>query len=255
MKSREIKLGRFVIRFNWLVALAVLATVAGLTRLGIWQMSRAQEKIEEQEQFTASGLDEATPISQVPIAGLEYDALQHQNRRVVMQGRYLNENNIFLIYQTYEEQLGYEVITPLALADPEQLVLVSRGWSPVGSEEELARTLPPITGVQTVEGQIFVPSEKMANRTNDSRNSDWPLLRRYVNISELQTRFEQPLFPYVVRLSEGEEGVLIRHWPEVVVNTERHFSYALQWFAMAIAVLTTALILSSNVRDLFRRKP
>jgi cytochrome oxidase assembly protein ShyY1 len=44
----------------------------------------------------------------------------------------------------------------------------------------------------------------------------------------------------------------VRHWPAAAETTDRHFSYALQWFALAIAVLATALLLASNLRELLR---
>jgi surfeit locus 1 family protein len=67
--------------------------------------------------------------------------------------------------------------------------------------------------------------------------------------------FEEPVFPYVVRLGAGQHGVLVRYWPEVAVDTSRHFSYALQWFSMAIAVVIVSLILSSNLIGLLQGKP
>jgi cytochrome oxidase assembly protein ShyY1 len=74
----------------------------------------------------------------------------------------------------------------------------------------------------------------------------WPLVIRYLNMDELAPEFQAPLFPYVVRLAENQPGVLIRHWPVVLVDSGRNFTYALQWFAMAIAVIAVSLVLSSN---------
>ncbi len=72
-------------------------------------------------------------------------------------------------------------------------------------------------------------------------------------MNELAPHFSSPLFPYAVRLAEGQPGVLVRHWPVVLVDSGRNFSYALQWFAMAIAVIAVSLILSSNVLQLSKR--
>jgi surfeit locus 1 family protein len=72
-------------------------------------------------------------------------------------------------------------------------------------------------------------------------------------MDELAPHFQFTLFPYVVRLAEKQPGVLIRHWPVVLVDSGRNFSYALQWFAMAIAVIAVSLILSSNLLLLAQR--
>jgi len=255
MQTKSVNIGKLSIRFRWVVALAVLITMAGFIRLGIWQLDRAQEKSDLQEAFIASGQSEGTPITRVPLAGPRFDILQHQDRRVLLEGEFLNTRNIFLIYQSFEGQPGYEVITPFLLTDNQQIVLVSRGWSGITEVSELSRTLSPLNGPRHIEGQLFIPTEKQAAMSNASQNTDWPLLRRYVNTIELGPLFDGSLFPYVVRLAEGQDGVLVRHWPVVALETGRHFSYALQWFAMAIAVLTVSLILSSNIIQLMRHRP
>jgi cytochrome oxidase assembly protein ShyY1 len=248
-----IRAGRLEIRFNWVVAACVLLTVSGLVRLGLWQLDRAGEKLAEQASYTESGQLQATPISAVPVAGRALDALQHQNRRVRLAGEYLNDRSIFLIYQTYEQQPGFEIVTPFRSADEDMIVLVSRGWSGINSYEELAATLPKITGPQVLEGQLYVPTATEAERANIAGNAErWPLLLRYLNSADISPHFQSPLFPYVVRLAPEQPGVLIRHWPQVLVASNRNFSYALQWFAMALAVLIVSLILSSNLLRLLR---
>jgi surfeit locus 1 family protein len=254
MSSKTLKFGEIEIRFNWVIAICVLLTMSGLIRLGLWQLGRAQEKIQSQESFQELSEEQATPIENLPIAGREYDAMQHQNRQIEISGHYLNENSIFLIYQTYEEQLGFEVVTPFELSSLDSIVMVSRGWSGIRSEEELAEVLPSIYGELTLQGQVYVPTEKEAARTNNLQAESWPLTIRYLNTNELSPYFDSSIFPYVVRLGAGQPGVLIRHWSAVTANTSQNFSYALQWFSMAIAVLMVSLILSSNLLTLMKRR-
>ena len=99
MPSKTLKFNEIEIRFNWVIAICVLLTMSGFIRLGIWQLSRAQEKIQIQESFLELSEQQASPIENLPIAGREFDAMQHQNRQVELTGHYLNENSIFLIYE------------------------------------------------------------------------------------------------------------------------------------------------------------
>lgn len=252
MAGVSLKLGKLEFRINWVIAACVLLFAAGLVRLGIWQLDRASENIALQRSFQQSGEQEATPIAEVPVAGLEFDLIQHQNRRVAMTGHYLNDRSIFLIYQTYADQIGYEVVTPFRLDDIDMTVMISRGWSGISDDAELASALPRIDGTLRLEGQIYVPTAKQASLTNAAHDETWPLVLRYLNMDELSPRFDTPLFPYVVRLAVEQPGVLIRHWPVVLVDSGRNFSYALQWFAMSIAVIVVSLILSSNFLTLIR---
>jgi len=246
--------GPFVLRIHWLKALGVLLFIAGLTRLGIWQLDRAQQKIDQQLAFQEAGQRAPTPLDEVPIAGLAFDALQHQNRRVVLHGHYLNERNIYLVYQAYEDQIGWEIITPFEVDGDNQIALVSRGWSGIGAVEELTKALPAITDTVTIEGQLYVPTPDQAAQAGDALTDTWPRVQRHLNADELAPMFAKPLFPYVVRLAEGQPGVLVRHWPLVLVDSGRNFSYALQWFAMAIAATLASVFLASNAGQLWKQR-
>ncbi len=254
MAHKTITVGELNIRINWVILAFVILCASGLVRLGVWQLSRAQEKIQLQESFQELSEQQATPIENIPVAGLEFDTLQHQNRQVQLIGQYLNERSIFLIYQSHEDQLGFEIVTPFRVSALDMLVMVSRGWSGISFEEELAAALPAFSAELELQGQIYVPTEKEAARTNDFENVSWPLIARYLNTDELAPYFDSPLFPYVVRLGEDQPGVLVRHWPAVTADTSQNFSYALQWFSMALAVLIVSLVLSSNLLTLMSRR-
>ena len=256
MKSRTFTFGELEIRFNWVIAIFVLAAFSGLVRLGIWQLGRAQEKIDLQETYNEMGIDYATPVEEVGMSGLENDALTIQNLHVSLTGHYINEKNLFLVFVTYQEALGYEVVTPFRLDSSEKVVFVSRGWVYANTYEEMLTKVPPIEGDLTVTGQLFVPTVKQAARTNDIDLSQpkWPLEIRYLNTLELAPLFEESIFPYEVRLDEDQEGLFIRHWPTVYVDTGRNFSYALQWFSMSIALLIVTFVLSSNILQIMNRR-
>ncbi|MEX1033867.1 MAG: SURF1 family protein [Cellvibrionaceae bacterium] len=250
MLRKKITVGKLEFRLNWVVAACVISVVGGLARLGIWQLERAEEKIALQDSYREMRKMAPSAIEHVPLAGREYDAIQLQNRRVTVHGEYLNDKSLFLIYQSYEEQIGFEIMTPVKLVERDEIVLVSRGWTGAATYEALKQSLPAIDGVRELQGQIYVPREAEAARKNNIETVKWPLLLRHMNTDELQPLFSSPLFPYVVRLNEGQSGVLVRHWPEVQVDAGRNFSYALQWFSMAIAVAVVSLILSSNILTL-----
>ena len=50
MMQRKFRIGVFYIQVNWLIAAAVLVTALTFLNLGIWQLGRAAEKVEAQEQ-------------------------------------------------------------------------------------------------------------------------------------------------------------------------------------------------------------
>ena len=58
----------------------------------------------------------------------------------------------------------------------------------------------------------------------------------------------RPLFPYSVRLDAGQPGALRVDWEPINTQPEKHTGYAVQWFAMAIA-LVLFWVYSSLKRD------
>jgi surfeit locus 1 family protein len=248
MLRTTLTIGRVAFRINWIIAISILLLIAGLLRLGLWQLGRAQEKAELQMTYIAAAELPATPIDEVPVAGIEFDKMQHQSRRVAMTGHYLNDQTIYLLYQTYIDQSGYEVITPFLVDELNLVVMVSRGWQAISDPSVLQQILPATPGNLELEGQIFVPEAFQTSAAVPEAR--WPLQIRTLNPMELAPLFEADMFPYPVRLLPEQPGVLIRHWPGIVVDSGQNFSYALQWFAMALAVAIASLILSSNARKL-----
>jgi len=64
--------------------------------------------------------------------------------------------------------------------------------------------------------------------------SDYPQL---VEVSK------KPLLPVVLRLAPESEHGYRRDWTTVAFGPERHLGYAVQWFALAAAMLVILIIL------------
>ncbi|MGQ9424471.1 SURF1 family protein [Gilvimarinus sp. F26214L] len=254
MMTRIIAFGPLTLRFNWIVATLVLAAVAGLVRLGLWQLDRAGEELAQHESFLEMQEGAPEPIEALAARVASSELRTLQNRQVSLQGRYLNGQSIFLIYQVHEEQLGFEVVTPFELKSGTGTVLVSRGWIAAEGYEQLRGSLPRIWGEQELHAQIHIPAGTTRHSSNEQVEPRWPLLTRHLQLSELQPLFFNRLLPFVVRLNEGQPGVLVRHWAPVRVDAGRNFSYALQWFAMAVALAVVSLLLSSNGMTLLAQR-
>ena len=110
-----------------LITLAAVATALLTTRLGVWQLSRADEKITLQaavEQQALQPLLEALPDDAQP-------APTWHHRRVRLQGRWSSPHTVYLDNRQMNGRPGFFVVTPLVLADG-RAVLVQRGWLPSG---------------------------------------------------------------------------------------------------------------------------
>jgi surfeit locus 1 family protein len=109
----------------WSVALTV-AGVSLFVALGMWQLERAAYKEAIELKFEQR-LKEPyqTLVSIDDLADIEY-------RKLLLRGRYDNAHSLLVDNQLHRGRAGYYVVTPLQLADSDQVILVNRGWTAWG---------------------------------------------------------------------------------------------------------------------------
>lgn len=221
--------------------LAVLA-IALFVRLGLWQAQRAVEKqamLDAAEQVLAQR--QAKPLSQAadPARVRNYDW-------AIGRGRFADRGPLWLDNQQRQGRTGvhaYRVFLPEE-GDP---VLVDLGWMPLPADRVMpAVVLPP--GMIEVRGLLVPPpSSGLALGEGIVRDGmGWVLTRVDLDVVSRALELPAPLAPRVLRLDPalplGYERDL-----ELLPNTlppAKHRGYSLQWFALAAAVLATALILT-----------
>lgn len=222
--------------------LAVLA-IALFVRLGLWQSQRAVEK-QAMLDASAQVLTRRTPVLLAQAGNRERS---HDYDWAAGAGRFADTGPLWLDNQQRAGRAGvlaYRVFLPEGVAHP---ILVDLGWLP----------LPPTRAMPAIalpEGRIEVrgllvppPSSGLALGSGIAREGDgWVLTRIDMDVVSRTLGLRPSLASRVLRLDPvlplGYERDL-----QLLANTlppERHRGYALQWFALAIAVLATALILT-----------
>jgi cytochrome oxidase assembly protein ShyY1 len=222
--------------------LAVLA-IALFVRLGLWQSQRALEK---QAMLDASArvLAQRTPVS---LAQAANRARGHDYDWAAGAGRFADQGALWLDNQQRGGRAGVHAYRVFLPEDAIQPLLVDLGWLPLPP----ARAMPAIAlpkGRIELRGLLVPPpSSGLALGSGIARQNDgWVLTRIDMDVVSRTLDLQPPLAPRVLRLDPalplGYERDL-----QLLANTlppERHRGYALQWFALAIAVLATALILT-----------
>ncbi len=252
---RELNIGALRIRLNWIIVAALLMSVAGLLRLSWWQLERAGEKVEARRELEARLSLTAPRLEEIPRGHLHPANPELPNRHVMLDGHYENDRAILILAEFFDSQIGYGVVTPFRLAATGELVLVERGWVNGAGIDVEDLNLRPATGTLRLGAQIHVPAADARIFRNEIAPDNWPLRVRSLDIAELSTVYGEELFPFSVRLIAQQPGTLVRHWPAAGVGPAEYtqnLSYALQWFAAALAVLTISLLASSNLWSLLR---
>lgn len=227
--------------------LILLVFMPVLLALGLWQLDRAGQRRALYENMVR-----AQARAPVTLHSWEQQAAPEWAwRRVLVRGQFLPGVQILLDNQLYRGQAGYHVFTPLQQAAAQgergRVLLVNRGWVPVGLDRRLAPRLEPVPrGFVQLSGALKpfpfsgirlrkLPPEQLA-----------PGVYRVHSLQReaLQEQLGRELFGHVLRLGpESPEGYL-RAWTPPRSGAGRNIAYALQYFAMALVLLVVFVVLS-----------
>jgi cytochrome oxidase assembly protein ShyY1 len=154
---------------------------------------------------------------------------------VAATGEFVASRQILIDNKVHGGRAGYDVVTPLVLADG-RAVLVDRGWVPqLGSRSQLPDVSPP-SGVVTVKGRIELPSSSYLElRRETPSGALWQNLDpgRYAAATGMR------VLPVVIEAADASppDDGLLREWPLPDFGAERHRIYMVQWYAFGALAL------------------
>ena len=224
----------------WLPALAYLLLMPAMLWLGFWQLDKFDRQRERLAQFAAA---DAAPVSAASVT----DPAELAFRRVVARGRFDGARQVLIDNIVREGRNGFYVVTPLVLDDGDAL-LVNRGWIPQTPTREPIGALAVDDAPREVSGRIgSLPVGGLRLGAPDAAGDDWPRILQFPTIDDVAGTVGRPLRNWVLLADPAERSGFVRDWRPGGLPPERHLGYAVQWFAMALALTVIAAIL------LFRR--
>lgn len=228
-----------------MTALTVML-LATFVSLGRWQWGRAAHKEALAQQFTA-GAGAVEPLGDRSTRSLARYA------QVSVQGEWDAARQFLLDNRIRDGQAGYEVLTPLRMADGRWL-LVDRGWLPFGGYRdrlpEVAAGLP--SGPVTVRGRLdALPVAGIASgRAAPAVQGAWPRVTSFPQAAELASALGGVrLEPQVLLLDAREPSGYRRDWQPFVKGPEQNISYAIQWWSFGVLLLVLFVKLNLKDRD------
>ena len=231
---------RFAPRLVW--TLLALAGIALFVSLGCWQLDRAEQKRALFEGFSAGD----APALELPAS---FDPVERY-RRIRASGRFDPRHQFLLDNMTHEGVAGFQVLTPLVLADG-RVVLVNRGFLPSSGRRDELPVLPVGDDAREVKGRAdFLP--RAAFELEAPAASGWPRLVSFPRIEDVRAALGADVFPQILLLDPDEPDGLLRDWRPPGLRPDQHVGYAVQWFGLAATVLATWAVLSFR-REVDRR--
>ncbi|MGI9261820.1 MAG: SURF1 family protein [Woeseiaceae bacterium] len=212
---------------RWFPLAAGIVFISVFISLGFWQLDRAVEK-ESMLSLFESNAQFVEPS--------DFGALETFDRIRVF-GRYRDDRQVLIDNIAKEGQLGYYVITPFEPTISNELLLINRGWLPKTADVDLtiddeSRTVRGLAGNLPL--VTIRPGEAFAEHGN------WPRVALYPTIEEVAAELDEELLPKILLLHPDAEDGFVRRWEPDVGGPMTHYSYAFQWFAMAVVASSIA---------------
>jgi surfeit locus 1 family protein len=210
-------------------ALLLAVLLPAFISLGLWQWRKAETKVNLQHELDgrSSGLSIVMPTEPVNAESLRY-------RRVVLRGTFDPARQVLIDNRLYREQAGYHVITPLRLEGSNMHVLVNRGWLPAAADHRILPDAAVPNGSVELTGIAVVPEQRFFN-LSPQPSAGWEPVWQNLDLARFRTVVSYPLQPVVIQLDADAPSGYLREWPRPDERSERHRSYALQWFGFATA--------------------
>lgn len=216
-------------RPGWMPTLMAVVVVALTVAAGIWQTQRALYKSALQARYETQA--HAAPVA-LP-AGVIEDAT-YRYRRVSVTGQFDPAHEVWLDNVILKGVPGYQIITPLKLAQGNAYVLINRGWVARGADRNLLPEIKVPLGMVTIEGIAVPPSGHYLELSAQTvEGKVWQNMHFKRMQAQLPLRLQTLM---VTQLKDNGDG-LIRHWERPDTGMEKHAGYAFQWFSMAVATV------------------
>ena len=222
--------------------LAAILLALGFSLLGGWQWRRMHEK-----QAMLDRVQAVTEARQaVPLAHASDPARARDYAWSAGSGRFADGAAWLLDNQQRDGRPGvrvYRVFLPEGDARP---LLVELGWLPMPPNRQLAPLAPMPGGSMTLSGLLMPPPSR---GVLGGESVETPAGHLVIGLDPAKMAAQSgvpALAPRILRPDPGAPFGYARDM-DVLPNTlppEKHLGYAVQWFALAAAVLVTALVLT-----------
>jgi surfeit locus 1 family protein len=210
----------------WLISLATAFTMGVTAAMGVWQLSRAAQKLALQAQIDSRvnlpAWSNAELLAQADLSGGHY-------RTVVLSGRWLAQHSVYLDNRPMAGRSGFILVTPLQLSGSSRALLVQRGWVPRDFNDR--SKLPEIEtppGEIRLQGRLAPPPSQLFELGAAVQGA----IRQNVAVEAFARETGLDLLDASVQQSGGSPPGVLTDWPRAALDVSKHHGYAFQWFAM-----------------------
>jgi len=222
---------RFALTWHW-VRYLVLAIVFALVCVGLclWQLDRRNTALEELARIDNNYSADPVPLGDA-LPELDSFDIDQKWTPVTMTGTYLSADQLLVRNRPYNSGPGFEVLTPLLLADG-SVFIVDRGGLPTGLEQDSPDEIPAAPS-----GQVTVTARlKPGEPTLPGRSAPEGQIAS-IQLDDIAAMIDEPVYTGAYGLMATEDPAPAER-PQASTKPARdegpHLSYAFQWLVFAL---------------------
>ena len=219
---------------NFRLLLFTVFFLVVFVRLGFWQLERAEEK--EAQRIAQAVSEDAQPMT---LSQAQRERSRLSGQLIEDRGRFLEETVFLRDNVIFQGTVGFEVMR-LFRSEAGDIALVNFGFVPGGSDRSVLPSVPALTGVNALSGRVYF--SEWASDAGIELYTGWPRITPTQSPLANGNLAGLSLLPFIVRLDVSHPDALPRFWPLTVTSAEKHRGYAVQWFLMAVALLTLFIV-------------
>lgn len=234
------QIGTRVFQPNLIPTLVTITLLSCLLWLGFWQLERAEEKRGLLENFETS-----QKLPAVNIASIAKPEQLLPYQKIMMTGRFDVQHQFLLDNKVYRGKAGYHVITPFRLSRSNKVILVNRGWLPQGKSRQDLPIIPTPEETINIFGQVKLnPGEGFSLGGDMAVISGWPRVVQSVDTTIIANYLGYPILSFLVLQDAKSDTGFVRDWYIKKIVPEKSTSYAVQWFALSLALIIIYLVVN-----------
>ena len=215
-----------------------------LLKLSVWQYERGIQKDQRASRIIA--LNKESPLTLDEVINLstkqQFTSKDSINDfPVTISGSFDNKHVFLLDNQVDQHKLGYRVLQ--VVETEKHAVLINLGWVLGSIDRSILPNITPLNGPYRFSGHVRIIEQGIMLQPQDFSKVNWPLRVQQIELAKFSTLINKPLLPFVVYLDKSSPLGYKKNWHPIVMPADKHFGYAFQWAALAIAWLILMIYL------------
>ncbi|BAF61178.1 SURF1 family protein [Candidatus Vesicomyidisocius calyptogenae] len=221
----------------------IFLIIYGLISLGFWQIDRADEKRVIENKIILAQQKPVQLITNVK------ELLNKEYHQVLLKGHYDTDKQFIYDNQIVNGNAGYYVLTPFVLSS-KTTILVNRGFVPWNGSRGQLVNIKVDNLTRVIKVRLVKPVERIKLK-QELITSNFPVLIQSLNLDELSLLSDYQIVAMLARLDIEDSDGFFRQWQSFYGSVNKHLSYALQWFLMALVlgIISLRLWIKKNKKN------